>query len=57
MQIKKWIFDGHPQRYHVAALALAMLASSTAFVTTILAQDTGSGTGSSSSIEPISLYL
>ncbi len=41
MKIKKWIFDGHPQRYHIAALALALLAVSMAFVTTILAEESG----------------
>ncbi len=40
MSIKKWILDGHPQRYHIAALFFAVVALSIAFTTTILAEDT-----------------
>ncbi len=52
MPIKKWILDGHPQRYHVVALALAILALSTTFVTTILAEDSGSTTTTTSITAP-----
>ena len=44
LQVRKWFFDGHPLRYHVAALALALLAVSTAVTTHILADDTATTT-------------
>ncbi len=38
MQIKKWFLDGHPQKYHVAALLLAVTALGMTFTTTLFAQ-------------------
>ncbi len=38
IQITKWFLDGHPQKYHVAALLLAVTALGMTFTTTLLAQ-------------------
>lgn len=39
MQIKYWFVDGHPQRYHIAALVLAMAAVSLALTAKSLAEE------------------
>lgn len=44
IQITKWFLDGHPQKYHVAALFLAVTALSMVFTTTLLAQTSDSDT-------------
>lgn len=44
MQIQKWFSDGHPLRYHLAALGLAVVALGAVVTTTILADDGGTTT-------------
>ncbi len=44
IQISKWFLDGHPQKYHVAALLLAVTALGMTFTTTLLAQTTDTNT-------------
>ena len=44
IQITKWFLDGHPQKYHVAALFLAVTALGMTFTTTLLAQTSGTTT-------------
>ena len=39
MRIPSWFSDGHPQKYHVAALFFAVIALGSAATTTILAED------------------
>jgi len=39
MRIHNWFSDGHPQKYHVAALLFAVIALGSAATTTILAED------------------
>lgn len=46
MRIQKWFFDGHPQKYHVLALVLAMAAISLTATATLLAEENGTTAGS-----------
>ena len=39
MRIPSWFLDGHPQKYHIAALFFAVIALGSAVTTTILAED------------------
>lgn len=56
MKISKWIFDGHPQRYHFIALVLAFSALSMVLTVTIFAQSltgTTDTTGTSSTTSTV----
>lgn len=46
MKVKKWFFDGHPQKYHVLAVLLAMVAISLTATATLLAEENEMTTGS-----------
>lgn len=54
MGIKKWFLDRHPQRYHMMALLLALVALSVAISGTILAQDAGTSTSTTISDTAVS---